>query len=270
MPSVNLISVVRRTCMASMLAFSLCGIPAHAAHVTVDGDLTDMISLLGAYPEDDDTIVNYFRGTDPMGVAPAEDSNHGFDIKNVYAYYDFSVDTFFFGMNFWGTVGDSQPVTNTTATTEGFANAGPGSNDRNAFDANESYGIQIFLGSDVTDPRLLFYEIKGVNLGSPDDSSVSTFDDSGWGLSVTRAVSVANNGVEFGVTGLFASGAIPQPHPNTVTLRFLAGSSDPVAAMVEDERLVTMQVIPVPAAVWLFGSGLVGIFAVARKRRNKA
>ena len=28
--------------------------------------------------------------------------------------------------------------------------------------------------------------------------------------------------------------------------------------------------IPIPAAVWLFGSGLVGLAAVARRKKNKA
>jgi hypothetical protein len=36
----------------------------------------------------------------------------------------------------------------------------------------------------------------------------------------------------------------------------------------EDFHLVTMSAIPVPAAVWLFGSGLAGLVVVARKRRS--
>lgn len=40
------------------------------------------------------------------------------------------------------------------------------------------------------------------------------------------------------------------------------------AFMTDSEASFTINVIPIPAAVWLFGSGLIGLLAIARRRRN--
>jgi hypothetical protein len=34
--------------------------------------------------------------------------------------------------------------------------------------------------------------------------------------------------------------------------------------------MTTLTVVPIPAAAWLFGSGLLGLVGVARRRRNKS
>jgi len=267
MPNVNLIAAVRRACVATALALSIGSFPAHAASVTVDGNLSDLTSLVSVIPVNDASYVNMYRGTDPAGNvdSPTSEYNNGFDISNVYAYYNWGEDTFYFGMQFYGTVGNSLPV-GSTATNEGIANAGTGSNSKTVFDANETYGIQLYLGGSTSDPQLLLYNVKGANDGTDTIGAINN----PYGLTITRAVSESFNGVEFGVTGFRTTGAAPEPHPNTMTLRLSAGSGDTnsTSTAAEDYRLVTMQAVPVPAAVWLFGSGLLGLVAAARKHRK--
>jgi hypothetical protein len=246
----------------------MLSLPAQAASIIVDGDLSDLESVPWFIDWNDTSAVNVYRGTDPLGSAdsPTSESNNGFDISNVYAYYSWTDDTFYFGMKFYGTVGDSQPV-GSAATNEGIANTGLGSNSREHFDSNETYGLQIYLGSSTSDPQLLLYSVKGA---SNDTDTVLAGSVIAPGLTVTHAVSEAFNGVEFGVTGLRLNGVAPEPHPNLFTIRFSAGSGDTnsTSTGAEDFHQVTMSAIPVPAAVWLFGSGLAGLVAVARRRRG--
>ncbi len=43
----------------------------------------------------------------------------------------------------------------------------------------------------------------------------------------------------------------------------------PIKEITYQQVLVTVQPIPVPAAVWLFGSGLLGLLSVARRRASR-
>ena len=85
-----------------------------ASAVVVDGNLTDLIAAVVPHP----TMLTAAR--DPMGMRlPTTESNNGFDIKNVYAYYNHrGHGTLYFGMSMFGTVGDSRAVTNTTSLYE--------------------------------------------------------------------------------------------------------------------------------------------------------
>lgn len=269
MPMTRLAMAIRRMAAGTAIAFAAVCLPAQAASVTVDGDLSDLESIPWFIDWNDTSAVNVYRGTDPLGSAdsPTSESNNGFDISHVYAYYDWNDDTFYFGMKVYGTVGDSQPV-GSVATNEGVATAGAGSNVRGEFDANETFGIQLYLGSSMADPQILSYNVKGANNST---DTIATINNP-YGLLIAHAVSETFNGVEFGVTGLRATGAAPEPHPNTFTIRFSAGSGDTnsTSTAAEDYHLVTMSAVPVPVAVWLFGSGLAGLLAVARKRRNNS
>ena len=268
MAMVNLIAVMRRACVAAAFVLSISSVPAHAASIIVDGDLTDLITKV------DNTVLNVASGTDPMGSAdsPMTESNNGFDIQNVYAYYDWSVDVLYLGMSVYGTVGDSLPITDTTSTNEdpdlypGFPCFG--FNCRDIFDSNETYGIQLYLGTSTADPQLLLYSA----LGADDGSDSALVGNNPYGLIVTHAVSEVYNGVEFSVAGLYASGQLVNFPGQDLLVRFDAGSADTnfTSSMAEDTRLLQMQLVPVPAAVWLFGSGLLGLVAVARKRRKMA
>ncbi len=270
MPMTRLARTAKRIAMGTAIAFSTVSLPAQAASIIVDGNLSDLESVPWYIGWNDTSAVNVYRGTDPLGSTSTEgtESNNGFDISNVYAYYDWNDDTFYFGIKVYGTVGDSQPL-GSVAANEGVANAGFGSNSRANFDQNETYGLQIYLGSSTSDPQLLLYSVQGAS-NATDTKLLSNVIAPG--LTVTHAISEAFNGVEFGVAGLRLNGVAPEPHPNTFTIRFSAGSSDTngTTTAAEDFHLVTMSAIPVPAAAWLFGSGLAGLLAVARKRRNKS
>jgi hypothetical protein len=247
----------------------MVSLPAQAASVIVDGDLSDLESIPWFIDWNDTSAVNVYRGMDPLGSAdsPTSESNNGFDISHVYAYYDWNDDTFYFGMKFYGTVGDSQPSGSTAANETSFTSPLP-QYARNAFDSNETYGLQLYLGSSTSDPQLLLYSVQGNNNSTDTVVAGSVIAP---GLTVSHAISESFNGVEFGVTGLRLNGVAPEPHPNLFTIRFSAGSADVGGATsmaAEDFHLVTMSAIPVPAAVWLFGSGLAGLVVVARKRRS--
>lgn len=263
MPSANHGAVGRRATIATAIALSLSSIPAHASFI--DGSLADLAAEVAAAP------YNAASATDPQGSGdtPTTENNNGFDIRNVYAFYEQQTSVLYLGMNFYGTVGDSRAVTDTTSTNEYLSSCATTYCNRSVFDANETYAIQLFAGTTMTSPVLLSFYVTGANNGTDTLTVVSSVS----GLSIARAISEANNGVEFSITGL-------DPHlapygfsnPAELLIRFSAGSGDPnpVSSGAEDSHLLQMQVVPVPAAAWLFGSGLVGLIAAARKRQKTA
>lgn len=268
MSSIDLSAAVRRVGVATALALSIGNIPAQAASITIDGNLTDLISQVGSQ------VLNVGSGSDPMGSAdsPQTESNNGFDIKNFYSYYDQYADVLYLGMNMWGKVGDSRAITDTTSTNEYSAFCATTYCNRNIFDTNETYGIQLYRGTTAVDMtfanQLLSFSVIGANNGTDTMNMASN----AWSLTVNRAISETNNGVEFSIAGLYSSGALAN-FPSDLLIRYSAGSADinPVSsAGAEDASLLAMQAVPVPAAVWLFASGLLGLGAVARKHKKKS
>ena len=265
MPDVNLITAVRRACVAAALALSIGSFPAHAVSISVDGNLADIIGVVGTT-----NAVNFGYGDDLPGSAEGTEPNNGFDIDKVYAYFDVPTDMLYLGMSVYGKVGDSRAITDTTSTNEYQSFCAATYCNRSVFDTNETYGIQLYAGTSIIaspSNQLLSYNVIGANNGSDTTGAINN----PWSLTITRLVSEANNGVEFSIAGLLASGAIPYSNQDLL-IRFSAGSADinPVSTAAEDSHLLQMQVVPVPAAVWLFGSGLTGLVAVARKRRKTA
>lgn len=249
--------------LTAALSMALMLSAASASAVTVDGDLSDLISAVGASP------YNALSATDPLGSAdsPTTESNNGFDISNVFAYYDLAADVLYLGMNFYGTVGDSQSASS-TATHEGLASCATTYCNRSIFDLNETYRFQLYDGTSIYDTQLLSYSVVGENAGGDHSTGVSNPN----GLVVTHAVSEANNGVEFSIAGL---GPLLAPfgfsNPADLLIYFGAGSADinSVSNQAEDSHSLQLQVVPVPAAVWLFGSGLAGLLGIsARKQRR--
>ncbi len=235
---------------------------ASASAVTLDGDLTDLINTVGA------SSYNFAIGNDPMGSSdiPATESNNGFDIKTVYSYYDVSLDTLYLGMSMFGTVGDSRAITDTTSPHERTSTSLPSAN-RSIFDSNETYGVSLFKGTSTSDPGLLGYTVLGEDGGGDHSTGVTN----PFGLTVTHAVSESFNGVEFSIVGLNAQLApFGFSNPADLLILFKAGSSDvnPVSSAAEDSHLLQMQVVPVPAAAWLLGSGLIGLIGLSRRQRN--
>lgn len=233
-----------------------------ASAVTVDGDLDDLIAAIGS------NVVNSVNATDPLGSAdsPTTESNNGFDIRNVYGYYDQSADVLYLGMDFYGTVGDSQSATSMLGY-EGFASCATTFCNRSVFDQNETYRFQLYAGTSINDTQLLSYNVIGENTGGDHATGVSN----PYGLVVTHSVSEANNGVEFSISGLapllepFSLG-----NPADLLILFGAGSADTnsVSSQAEDSHFAQMQVVPLPAAFWLLGSGLAGLLGVSIRNRQ--
>ncbi len=251
-----------------------------ASAVTVDGDLSDLIAAVGSAP------YNSYTGSDPMGnVGPTvSETNNGFDIKNVYSFYDVAVagGTLYLGISFFGTVGDSRALGDSAPCENGSTTTCIPGASRSVFDSNESYRFSLFEGTATTDPQLLAYKVTGTGTGE----SVTTTNP--YVLGVSYAVSESYNGIEFKITGLNAQLApFSFTNPANLAIFFGAGSSDgnpgslgcttctsPYSSPTsgaEDTFLLNTQVVPVPAAIWLFGSGLLGLVGVsARKRRIKS
>ena len=243
----NAASVVYKSLVAISAGITLLASQnASAVVVTVDGDTSDLSAAVLSLP------YNVGSVTDPNN----DGENNGFDITDAYAHYDVATDTFYLGMNFFGQVGTSGGLEETCPSP--FICPEPGL--AGVFDANETYGFNIIRDSDTTtlvDLRLSGDSGGGENISSEINPFLSARS---W------SVSEANNGVEFSVTGLGAAGALGNfgfTNPTDVTIGFFAGSISNTA--LEDEAFVNMQVVPVPAAVWLFVSGLFALVNFARR-----
>lgn len=270
--SANHGATVRRAALATALALSISSIPTHAAAITVNGSLIDWT------PAVVNATFNSASGTDGTNETnefnQAVENGNGFDIKDVYANYDPLANTLYLGMNFYGTVGNSlarAPTGASPGTAEGVLNAGTGSNRQYAFDQNESYGFAIYSGQNTgthdtpSGTQYILFSVKGDASATTGATSTDTTVGSiPVGLSVARAVSESANGVEFSITGL------PLNYMDWITIQFRAGSGDSntISGKAEDRYALQMQVVPVPAAAWLLGSGLLGLVAVARKQRK--
>ena len=77
--------------------------------------------------------------------------------------------------------------------------------------------------------------------------------------------------IDLGLTGIVdldfndLSSIPPGEHQAFAALKFVIGPDDPEAPGSEDSAFGA--VVPVPAAVWLFGSGLLGLVGMARRKK---
>jgi len=237
----------RKILHSAVVAAALCTTNASAVAVLVDGNLSDLKAMVGAVT--DQSASGSESGFDAEG--------NGFDITNYFASYSIADDIFYFGFETQGPVGQS-----CNPTSNGLCSLGESLN----FESQESVGLQIDLGSNTfatSDIEIILTGDGGAGVG-PD--SVASLIQPG-GVTVSWAVSEADNGVEFGVSGLAAAGLIPGfsfANPFDYTVRFSAGSS--INGLAEDSAILSAQLVPVPAAVWLFGSGIAGLIGIARRR----
>jgi len=88
-------------------------------------------------------------------------------------------------------------------------------------------------------------------------------------VTVNWAVSEANDGIEFAIYGLLANGILSPlsaANPQEFAVRFSAGSAD--NDLPEDQAFLSGVLVPVPAAAWLFGSSLLGLFGLQRRKQR--
>ena len=260
---VNTYNATRLAVQAGLSSALLAAVTSASA-VTVDGDLADLqTAIANAYYYPQNTASVTESGTD--GEA------NGFDIVNGYAWYSVALDTFYLGMTFNGQVGTAGGREG-APTQVGCAPAPNYDGVAGVFDACERYGFGIDIDGDST----YEYEFTLRGDGSADSGEgseqiVTLADNTGLGLgsaTVDWIVSEGNNAVEFSISGLYPLLAPFGPSdPRDVDILLRAGSLTNTGN--EDTLVMNMQVVPVPAAVWLFGSGLVGLFGLSRKSSRK-
>ncbi|VAW80430.1 hypothetical protein MNBD_GAMMA15-1674 [hydrothermal vent metagenome] len=225
----------------------------HSASIALDGDLTDLIAHVNAAPDYSGSVTE--SGVDAEG--------NGFDITNAYFTYDILSDTFYMGFQTFGAFG-------TAGGNEGVGfpscNIGqPGGNSGSAglFDGCENVGFSIDLNNDST---IEFqFNVLGdaiANSGLNTEQTPSLGVDNTPGAVVNWIASEANDGVEFSVTGLGPL-SFSVANPLDISVVFNAGTGNNFGP--EDFATINTQLVPVPAAVWLFGSGLLGLLGVARR-----
>ena len=231
---------------AFMLFSVLLAVPFTANAITVDGNLTDLIAVSG------DANVG---ATGSESGSDAE--NNGFDITNMYLYFDVSNDTLYAGFATQETVG------NGCINGAGLCLFLP---DPLEFDNTEQVSMSLDVGTlswAANDVQMLVLGDSGVGTG-PDTLLGSVVPP---GISISYAVSEANDGVEFAIAGLIASGTIDSfSHsiPVDIAVRFSAGSSKNPGP--EDQAFIATTLVPIPAAVWLFGSALFGVVHLRPRR----
>lgn len=218
--------------------------------MTVDGNLSDLLTH--------SLSPNFATINDGVGGG---ENGSGFDITHVYSFFSLADDVLYLGFKTAGPVGQS--CNNSTAGSCFFGE--PNVN----FDAQETYRFGIDLNSTTfvtNDVQLVLTGDGGAGVG-PDNASTNTAPS---GVGISWAVSEADNGVEFGVSGLVAAGIIPAnvSRANPFDYAVFIGAGSGTNPLAEDTATLSAQVVPVPAAVWLFGSGLLGLVGIARRTRS--
>lgn len=130
-------------------------------------------------------------------------------------------------------------------------------------------------GSNITKPWV-FFGNNGTNFSASPITAVSDteIDMSGWRVAWGEAPSI-NMGS--GANATISCGTCSNGSAYTLDYTAVVPPGDPsgfggVVYALHLEGTISQQVapIPVPAAVWLFGSGLIGLVGVARRRKSSS
>lgn len=240
------------------MGLMLASTASHSAAITLDGDLTDLIATVNAAPNQSGSVID-----------PGDDAeNNGFDITNAYFTYDIASDTFYLGFQTFGAFGTAGGNEGTGFPSCNLGQPGGNSGAAGLFDGCENVGFSIDLGSDSSSGGIIEFQfnVKGdaiADSGLNTEQSPTLGADNTAGATVNWIASEANDGVEFSVTGLGPLG-FSFINPLDLTVEFNAGTGNNFGP--EDFATINTQLVPVPAAVWLFGSGLLGLVSLGRRR----
>ena len=236
-----------------------------ASAVIVDGNLLDLQTAISSEPyAPQNTATATESGTDG--------ESNGFDITNGYAWYNRTIDTFYFGMTFTGQVGAAGGAEGGPVYTHFCGSAPNYDGVANIFDGCERYGFTIDINSD--DSYEFEFMLKGDGIANSGEGSELVFtliDNTGLSLGVGAvdwAVSESVDGVEFSITGLRPLLVPFSPaDPRLVDIILKAGSI--TNGGPEDPLVLEMEVVPVPAAIWLLGSGLIALLGFTANSKRK-
>lgn len=254
--------------LAAIYLVLLTSFAAPAAAVTVDGNLADLIAA-SANPDTGATATDT-----NLNGSGADAENNGFDITNMYSFFDIAADVFYMGFETVGPVGDHCNPNNSGTTCMSFFTPNPNFDSAETIWTQIDFGNLVFNGGSV-DAQLL---LTGDGLGTTGPDTATSIGDSGGnpiaGVTFAWAVSEADDGVELSISGLLTSGTIPgfgPSNPLDFSIRFVTGttqSSGCTGCSGDDEAFLSGTLVPVPAAIWLFGSGLLGLAGFARKGKR--
>ena len=156
--------------------------------------------------------------------------------------------------------GEASAINVPTGATMKFANVGAGLLTNNqAFTVNFDWKGTNGIGG-VIDIRV-FSEIGGGGVSKTDILAGGT----GAGLTA--------DWTNFGAVNLTTAGGVANDIAGGVTVEFTAicgADAGCFSNLAIDNVTVSATVVPVPAAVWLFGSGLVGLVGIARRKKKAA
>lgn len=260
---VNTNKATRLGLQAGLSSALLLAVTAASA-VAVDGDLLDLQSAIA-------NEVHYPQNTASATESGTDGESNGFDIVNGYAWYSMALDTFYMGMTFNGQVGTAGGREG-APTQVGCAPAPNYDGVAGVFDACERYGFGIDINGDATyEFEFILRGDGSANSGEGSEQIVTLADNTGLALGASTVdwiVSESNNAVEFSISGLYSLLAPFSPsNPRDVDVLLRAGSITNLGS--EDTLVLNMQVVPIPAAAWLFGSGLIGLLGLPRKSFRK-
>ncbi len=270
-------SLAKFTGLAILMTAAMSIGTANAAAVVVDGDLTDLI-LKSSNPYTGGSAADWDAadgdtGIDPYGRAGTEGGeNAGFDIDQMYSYFSIVDDTLYVGFTVnGGVLGDG---CGTTIGSGIQCNGAffPG-NINSVFDLSESILMQLDIGTadGVWEAQRSINGDSGAGIG-PDTINAGLEIDGGGQLVINHAVADNNNSggsVEFSISNLLGSGILPyfsETNPIDIHVRFVSGSA--TNALGEDAGYLTSTLVPVPAAVWLFGSALLGLMGLRQRKQS--
>jgi hypothetical protein len=101
-------------------------------------------------------------------------------------------------------------------------------------------------------------------------AQVSAGSDVITGATFDYVLAGTNGGNDYDWTQMMVSAVMPEGTASTriQLIHILEASTSNAGSIFLDDASLTVSAVPVPAAVWLFGSGLLGLVGVARRRKS--
>ena len=123
-----------------------------------------------------------------------------------------------------------------------------------------TYGDPLPTGTVDTSAATIDVDFSSFRLAASLDGGAYNFDVSLWPVSTPPSPTSSYNPADDSYTLSWVA-------PFTITIDTILGSQD-VSGTVSVDLMGTVSAVPVPAAVWLFGSGLIGLIGFSRRRKK--